>query len=455
MATIQIIIIAVMAAFVGFLTYLVVKSILSPKKIEGIQKLIKQGKYGSAVKLAKNMITKNPRDFKAHYFLGKAYLAENKPELALMEYKIVNQTAIFDETFGEREFRKQIAQLYYKFNQPEEALKEYLLLTKLEPNVSEHFYNAGKLFENRQKSDQALSFYQQAIKLDRRNIKAHASLGLLLFRAKQYGEAKKEIDLAISLSPETYSSYYYLGKILKEGKDYSGAINAFEKALRDPEFKQRALIERGSCYLAVNAIDKAIIEFDRAVSASADDSTQESLYARYFLATCYEKDRKIDLALQQWEKIYHHNHTFRDVPAKLAQYKDLQANDNMKEFLTSNTDFFIDICKKIALSAYNMEPRDVQIKKYGCKFIATESKAENWQNVRQQVYVMIFYREPDLIEDSLLRQQLEEMKKQNYFKCILCTSSGFTRPTIEFAENRPFELVGKDKLEKILSNISF
>ncbi len=455
MATIQIIIIAVMAAFIGLLSYVIVKSILSPKKIEGIQKLIKQGKYGSAVKLAKNMITKNPRDFKAHYFLGKAYLADNKPELALMEYKIVNQTAIFDETFSEREFRRQIAQLYYKFNQPEEALKEYILLTKLEPNVSEHFYNAGKLFENRQKSDQALSFYQQAIKLDRRNVKAHASLGLLLFRAKQFAEAKKEIDLAIALSPETYSSYYYLGKILKEGKDYPGAINAFEKALRDPEFKQRALIERGSCYMAANAIDKAIIEFDRAVAAASDDSGQETLYARYFLALCYEKERKIELALQQWEKIYHQNHTFRDVPAKLAQYRDLQANDNMKEFLTSNTDLFIEICKKLALSAYKMEPRDIQIKKYGCKFIATESKAENWQNVRQQVFVMIFYREPDLIEDTLLRQQLEEMKKQNYFKCVVFTSSGFTRATIEFAENRPFELVGKDKLDQLLSKISF
>ena len=88
MATIQIIIIAVMAAFIGLLSYVIVKSILSPKKIEGIQKLIKQGKYGSAVKLAKNMITKNTRDFKAHYFLGKAYLADNKPELAIMEYKI-------------------------------------------------------------------------------------------------------------------------------------------------------------------------------------------------------------------------------------------------------------------------------------------------------------------------------------------------------------------------------
>ena len=48
---------------------------------------------------------------------------------------------------------------------------------------------------------------------------------------KQYQEAKREIDLSLSISPETYSSYYYLGKILKENKDYGAAIKAFEKAI--------------------------------------------------------------------------------------------------------------------------------------------------------------------------------------------------------------------------------
>ena len=454
MLAIQFIILVLMGTSIIFLSYMIFKSILSPKKIENIQKLIKQGKYPAAIKTAKAILSKNPRDFKAHYFLGKAYLLDGKPELALMEYKIVNQTAIFDSSFSETEFRKQISQLYYKYNQPDEALKEYLLLIKLEPQVSEHYYNAGKIFESRSRSEQALAHYQKAISLDKRNVKAHAALGLLLYRAKQYGEAKKAIDYAISLSPQTYSSYYYLGKILKEGKDYAGAIKAFEKAMRDTEFRQRALIESGTSYMAVNQTEKAIIEFDRALSSASDTNSQESLYARYFLANCYEKERKIDKALEQWEKIYQVNHTFRDVPAKLAQYRDLHTNDNMKEYLTSNAEYFIEICKKIALTGYNLEPRSIKSKKFGCIFIATEHKAENWQNVRQQVSLMFFYRETELIPDSLLRQQLEEMKKQNYVKCIICTSSGFTRSSIEFAENRPFELVGKDKLEAILSKIN-
>ena len=81
------------------------------------------------------MITKDPRDFKAHYYLGKAYLADNKPELALMEFKTVNQTAIFDQFFSEIEFRKQIAQLYFKFKEGRN-LRKHLTFRKMLCTVS-------------------------------------------------------------------------------------------------------------------------------------------------------------------------------------------------------------------------------------------------------------------------------------------------------------------------------
>ena len=303
----QIIIIALSSLGVGILAYFVIKATVTPKRIDSINKLVKQGKTSAAIKLAKSIISKNQRDYKAHYYLGKAYLADNKPELALMEFKIVNQNALFDSDMPEIEFRKQISQLYLRFNQPEEALKEYLLLTKLDPRNPENFFNAGKLFEQRNKSDQALNFYQKTIQLDRKHVKAHAALGMILYRAKQFNEAKKEINYAISLNPNEFSSYFYLGKILKESKDYPGAVDAFEKALRDPDFKQRALLERGSCYMAVDSPDKAFIEFDRAVKASKNDASQETLYSRYFLAACYEKMHKIDMAIAQWEKIYAKN----------------------------------------------------------------------------------------------------------------------------------------------------
>ena len=446
----SIILIFVLAAAVFLLLFFVVKSVVSPKKIESLQKLIKQGKISSAIKNAKAIIQKDPQNYLAHYYLGKAYLKDKKSELALMELKYVDQHAVFDANLSELEFRQEIAPLYTKFNQPDEALKQYLLLTKLNPRDAENFYNVARIYEAKGKSDAALGFYDKTIKLNKRHVKAHAAMGLLLFRAKQLQEAKKEIDLAISLSPETFSSYYYLGKILKENKDFPGAVKAFEKAQRDSEFRQKALVECGTCYMAGNSIDNAINCFERAISSVKDSEKQETLYARYFLASCYEKTRKIEKAIEQWELIYAKNHSFRDVAAKLSEYKDLQANDSLKEYLTSSEENFLQICKNACIAGIKLEPQQITMQKWGCQILATEAKDADWRSIRKQAFLIKFFRETDPLEDFIVRKTLDEIKSQNCSKAFICSSSGFTRSAIAAAENRPCELVNKESLEKLL-----
>ena len=446
----SIILIFVLAAAVFLLLFFVVKSVVSPKKIETLQKLIKQGKISSAIKNAKAIIQKDPQNYLAHYYLGKAYLKDNKSELALMELKYVDQHAVFDANLSELEFRQEIAPLYTKFNQPDEALKQYLLLTKLNPRDAENFYNVARIYETKGKSEAALGFYDKTIKLNKRHVKAHAAMGLLLVRAKQFQEAKKEIDLAISLSPETFSSYYYLGKILKENKDFPGAVKAFEKAQRDSEFRQKALIECGTCYMAGNSIDNAINCFERAISSVKDSEKQETLYARYFLASCYEKTRKIEKAIEQWELIYAKNHSFRDVAAKLSEYKDLQANDSLKEYLTSSEENFVQICKNACIAGIKLEPQQITMQKWGCQILATEAKDADWRSIRKQAFLIKFFRETDPLEDFIVRKTLDEIKSQNCSKAFICSSSGFTRSAIAAAENRPCELVNKESLEKLL-----
>nr|WP_318739352.1 tetratricopeptide repeat protein [uncultured Treponema sp.] len=443
-----------LAAGVLLLLFFVIKAVASPKKIEGLQKLVKQGKIPAAIKLAKTIIQKDPQNYLAHYYLGKAYLKDGKSELALMELKYVDQHAVFDEKLSELDFRQEIAPLYLKFNQPDEALKQYLLLTKLNPRDAENFFNCAKIYDMKGKSDSALGFYDKTIKLNRRHVKAHAAMGLLLFRAKQLQESKKEIDLAISLSPETFSTYYYLGKILKENKDYSAAVKAFEKSGRDAEFRLKSLVEAGTCYMAGNSIDNAINCFERAIASPKDHDKNEALYARYFLATCYEKSRKIEKAIEQWEAIYAKNRSFRDVSAKLSEYKDLQANDSLKEFLTSSDEEFSKICQTACLKGMGLEPQQVLVLKWGCQIIATEAKNADWRSVRKQLFLVKFFRETDPLEDVVIRKTLDETKSQGCIKAFICSSSGFTRSAASAAENRPCELIGKEQLEKILDKSS-
>ncbi len=446
-----IVIVSFLAVVIISLIILIVNNFVSPKKIEAIPRLLKQGKTTNAIKIAKQLLAKDPKNYLAHYYLGKAYLKENRTELAVIEYKNVNENALFGEGLDELVFRKEYSQLLLKYNQQNEALKNFLLLTKLDPHNADNFFQVGQIYEQQNRYDLALGFMQKCAMLDKKHARAHAEIGLMLYRTKQFNEAKKEIDMAIKLSPDTYSSYYYLGKILKDAKDIQGAIKSFEKAQRDPDVKQKAIIEHGSCYMMANRYDNAMVDFQRAIELDKENTQPETLYAHYFLATCYEKCRKIDKAIEQWEIIYKKNKGFRDVSAKLSEYKDLQANDYLKDYLTCSNEEFPMICKNAAIKGLSFQVLSCDSTKWGCQITGVNKSDESWMAVRKQVIMLRFYREPEPIEEQQIHDALDTMKSINSVKAFLFSSSGFNTAAKRFAENRPVELLEKQKLEAVLS----
>ena len=85
------------------------------------------------------------------------------------------------------------------------------------------------------------------------------------------------------------------------------------------EIKMKSLIERGACYIKLQNYERAISELNRAITLSEDDGKPEALYGRYLLAACYEKTRRLDLAVEQWERIYRKKSAFKGVAEKLNQ----------------------------------------------------------------------------------------------------------------------------------------
>ncbi len=443
--------IIIFGSIVLVLILFLVKNFLVPKRLDTIKELIKQGKTAQAVKIAKGMITKDHRNVGAHFLLGEAYVAEQKPELALMEFKSINQIGKFGEYCLEVPFRKQIATLYSKYNQVDEALKEYLLLIKLEPFSAEHFFHAGELFEERDNSEKSVNYYMKTIQLDKNHADAHYRLGYLFYRQKKILEAKAELDIALRFNPDNYEAYFYRGKILKENSDYVAALQNFEKSQKEPELKLRSLVERGSCYIKMNNIQQAIYELSRAIKLSDSETTNITLYARYFLAYCYEKIRNLDKAIEQWELIYAKKPSFRDVAEKLSQYQDLRTDDRIKDFITSHSDIFQDICKNV-VKAMKLEIRDIDDIPNGCQIIASEAESK-WRNARKMPKIIWFLRVTEMVNETNIRIILEKMKNLKITRSIIITSANFSRMAIEYAESRPIELYDKERLKDLLGKI--
>ena len=118
-----IILIALLAGVIAGLVIVVFKTVMSPKKLEAVPRLIKQGKTAAAVKISKQLISRDPKNYMAHYYLGKAYVKEDRKELAIIEYKIVDENALFGEGIDETAFRTEYASLLQKTNQQNEAFR--------------------------------------------------------------------------------------------------------------------------------------------------------------------------------------------------------------------------------------------------------------------------------------------------------------------------------------------
>ncbi len=443
-----VILIVILGIAVGVFIVFIVRWVIAPKQMETLALLVKQNRTAPAIKLAKRIVVKEPRNADAHYYLGLAYLNEQKPELALMELKTVNQIGIFNGYCKEIPFRTTIADLYAKFNQTEESLKEYLLLLKIEPSNASNYFQVGRLFEDRDRTDKAAQFYKKAISLDKRHAEAHFRLGRILYRAGRPIESRAEIALAIGSQTDNSEAYYYLGRLEKDAQDFVSALASFEKASRDPTFKVKSLVERGACFLSLNNIDRATVELQRAVSLSTDESSQDALYGRYFLSLCYERSRNIEAAIEQWERIYERKANFRDVAEKLNQYQDIKADDQVKDFLTAGQDEFLAMCRA-ATAAMGLAVRDSSPMHDGCQIVAVEPQ-NKWRNTRKLPTLIWFLRVTNLVDESAVRGFHEEMKKQSITRGVIVSSSGFSRLAMHFAMSRPVDLYDRDRLQGLL-----
>nr|WP_248006765.1 tetratricopeptide repeat protein [Treponema pallidum] len=441
---------AAFSSSIVFLLVFLMRGFSIPRRQLLVEKSFRDGKYALAIKHAHAVLAKDPHNWAVRVLLGRAHLAEGKRDVALMELRAASSRAAFGTVVDEVEFRKTIAQLYLQFDQIEEALKEYTLLIRLDPTCADYHYRIGQLFERKNVTDRAAAYYRQCIGMDAAHPAAHAALGSLLLRSGHLVEARAELDTVLALEPANAEALFCQGQLLRKEREYAAALRSFEQASRSPVLRQKCFTERGCCYMDAKDVDRAIVEFDRALRCKSQSGENEDLQIRYLLASCYEKKRDVEKAIEQWEAINARSAGFKDVTIKLAQYQDIRLNDRMKEYLTLDGDSFFDLCQRIVSKALRLSIDSVQDVRGCCEIVATERDEKGWSNVRTQPKVVVFYREARVLDDSFLRAILERMKERGIARGVVVTSSSFSRAALSFAENRPLELLGKNELERLL-----
>jgi len=119
----------------------------------------------------------------------------------------------------------------------EEALTAYDQALRLDPNNALAYTRKGNALGDLKRSEEALAAHEQALRLNPNSALAYNNKGMTLLNLKRFEEALAAYDQALRLDPNDALAYYGKGLALRNLKRSEEAQAAFDQAKRlDPDF---------------------------------------------------------------------------------------------------------------------------------------------------------------------------------------------------------------------------
>jgi len=445
------ILIFVFCIVLGIIALYVLNTLVFPKKIEEIARMIETGQTKLAIKKLTEIIEKDDRNAYAHYLMAEAYLKDGNTQYAIVEYRQVLKFGRFNDKIKEVNIRRNLATLHKERKALEEARKEYLILTKIDPANFENYYELALIYYNLNQLDKATNFFKKSISNNSKHDLSFFYLGQIYYRNGTYTDARQMFINTIKIDPQNYKAHYFLGLVLRQQGDYEWALKEFETAQKSDDLKVKAFLAKGSCYLERGQHPKAALEFERGLKF-AKVGSESALNLRYFLAECQEKMRDVHSAIHNWEKIIEVNKSFRDVQDKLKAFSEFRQDDRIKDFLIAGLAQFEHLSRKmIGSMGYTITDIDI-ISDTEIEIIATEIEGK-WRNARQSNRIIRIIRRTETVQEGFLRKLHETMKPKNATRVMIITTGDYSSKAMDFANTRPIETLGKAELVEMLKKV--
>jgi len=147
----------------------------------------------------------------------------------------------------------------------EQAAREFQQVLKVDPlNVKAHFDLGLSLFEMR-KLDEAAREFQAALALAPYYTRAEDMLGSLALQKNDYGEARERFEHVLTIDPNDFNAHYNLGTLAALEGQWDSGVQHLRAALSADPLDPDAHNTLGSVYLRKGDLDNAQVEFRQAL----------------------------------------------------------------------------------------------------------------------------------------------------------------------------------------------
>jgi len=192
-----------------------------------------------ARKSLKEAVSLNPDNVYYNYALGSVLLQDRDPSLAIPYFQRYCQLKP-DDPRG----RFSLGTAYFYSADYSKARKELDSAAGHPETAAGAHYFLARVAKQEDKLDEAFAHLQQSLKANPNHAEAHAELGLVHIRNREFSKAEQELQLALRLDPESYLANLNLLNLFQRTRDPRSEEQAqrFEMIKKKRSERQQALL---------------------------------------------------------------------------------------------------------------------------------------------------------------------------------------------------------------------
>jgi tetratricopeptide (TPR) repeat protein len=252
------------------------------------------GSLEKADQAVRSYLGAHPESADAHFLLGLIFFKQGKPRESLSEY---TEGAKHRDP-GATELK--IVALNYVLLADYASADHWLTRSvQSNPKDSQAWYYLGRTKYNENRFEEALSAFQQCLKLDPRNVKAEDNLGLSHQALGQTADALTAFRNAIAwqaqLLKKNSGPFINIGILLLEQNKVEDAVAYLTEAVEISPEEPRAHEQLGKAYSRQNDLPKAQGELERAVSLSPDNAALHFILGQLYRKQGMNEKAKAEL----------------------------------------------------------------------------------------------------------------------------------------------------------------
>lgn len=165
-----------------------------------------------------------------------------KIKYALLFFLVAGLMACSDEN-------SLLGDTYYNEGKYEDAISAYNDFLKLNPRHTKTIYNRGRCYQELGEYEKAIEDFNLVLKYDQRNESAWLSLGQEMYRTEDFKSAMFYSDKVLEINRNNTMAYYLKARSSQKLGNLRDALNNYNTVINlDPDFGE-AYLHRGSVNL--------------------------------------------------------------------------------------------------------------------------------------------------------------------------------------------------------------